>query len=82
MIQMHDLQEASCQLTFNSRLRTTFGKLDERDIYAIGGSYERLADLLIRRYEWDHEVARLKVAEFSSSLESNASSLTKENSHD
>ena len=54
--------------TFNARLLTTFGKLDEQDIDDINGCQQRLAVHLINRYGWNTEEAQAKVDRFSSSL--------------
>ncbi len=55
-------------IAFNASLLTTFGKLDQKDIHEIDGQYDRLADCLMSRYQWDAETAQSKIAQFRSNL--------------
>ena len=62
------LRKKPSKLLFASRVKTTFGKLDEQDIGEINGCSERLVMKLMDRYGWNPTYAHTKVAQFSSNL--------------
>jgi hypothetical protein len=53
---------------FNSRILTTFGKLDDRDIADINGCSKRLVTYLMDRYAWSPAYAQIEADRFDSNL--------------